>query len=86
MLTKAFAVFDSKAGYFQVPFFSPTVGTGLRLFESLCRDSQSMVSKYPSDFSLFLVGEYNDQSGELIPCIPVSVGTAVSVLGDSTNA
>lgn len=65
MMSKVFAVYDSKIGSFMAPFFMPTKGHALRAFENLVNDPNTTVCKYPSDFTLFELGEFDDQSGAL---------------------
>lgn len=67
MLIKGFAVFDVKAGNFAPPFFMPSVGLAVRAFTDLVNDVRSTVNKYPGDFTLFQVGEFDDVKGIFIP-------------------
>lgn len=63
MITKAFSVYDSKAEMFHVPFFMNTTAAGMRAFEQLINDPNSMPAKYPGDFVLYEIGEFDDSSG-----------------------
>ena len=62
---KAFAIRDSKAEYFNTPFFQKSHGEAERSFKQLTNDNQSTVSKYPEDFDLYYLGEYDDNTGTL---------------------
>jgi len=62
---KIFTVKDHKVGIFMRPFFELHVGSALRSWEEACRSSESPFNKFPNDFSLFLVGEFDDLTGEL---------------------
>lgn len=66
MLLKAYSVRDSKAGVYNTPFFQRTHGEAERMFHNLVKDPNSTVCKYPDDFDLFHVGEYDDQKGVLL--------------------
>lgn len=70
MITKVFTVYDSKALFYGVPFFMPTVGGAVRAFSDVCSDPQSMIYKHPGDFSLYEIGEFDDQSGQLVAMSP----------------
>ncbi len=70
MLTKMFAVYDGKAAAFGTPFFLPAVGLAVRAFTDLVADPKTTVSRYPSDFTLFQVGEFDDLKGRVIPLSP----------------
>jgi len=63
MVLLMFAVNDVKANAFSAPFFTSTKGLAVRMFSDLAKDSRSSLSKYPDDFKLYLIGEFNDASG-----------------------
>nr|QJB19888.1 MAG: nonstructural protein [Microvirus sp.] len=65
MLHKVFAIRDSKAEFFNQPFFQKTHGEAERNFKSLVKDDKSMIGKYPEDYDLYFIGEYDDQKGVL---------------------
>lgn len=65
MITKAFAVYDSKAKFFGVPFFMQQTGLAVRAFTDLVNDANSIVHKYPGDFSLYEIGTFDDSVGKM---------------------
>lgn len=67
MKTKVFAVYDSKASCFGVPFFMGTVGLAVRAFTELVNDPKSSPNRFPMDFGLFQIGEFDDIKGVLEP-------------------
>lgn len=67
---KCFAVYDVKVKAFLTPFFSPTASAACRVMRELVHDPASMVGKYPEDFTLYQVGEFDDMAGELTPETP----------------
>lgn len=73
MKTKMFSLYDSKAKMFGTPFFMPTIGMALRALQDLTNDNQSMVSRHPSDFSLYELGEFNDEDGSTQNKIPLNM-------------
>lgn len=78
MRLKAFSVFDEKAGAFMPPFFSTAVGQAVRSFGDGVRREDSPLSRHPEDYRLYLVGEFDDEKGQLValdgPCQLVSSG------------
>lgn len=60
---KVFSIYDGKAQAFAAPFFMPTIGMAVRAFTELVNDKASTVNRYPSDFTLFQVGEFDEQKG-----------------------
>lgn len=68
-MMKIFVVFDSKSEGYGIPFFQRTTGEALRGFTEAVNDpqKQSAVAKYPQDFTLFELGEYDELLGNLAP-------------------
>ena len=64
MTLKVYTVYDSKVGAYLNPFFMKSNGECLRAWHEVCNDPQSNISKYPSDFTLFEIGEWDDSTGE----------------------
>lgn len=65
MITKAFAIYDGKGKMFGVPFFMPQPGLATRAFMDLVNDPQSTVNRHPADYTLYQIGSFDDNSGEL---------------------
>jgi len=65
MVLKVFSIRDSKGEVFNTPFFQKTHGEAERSFRQLINDEKSMVFKYPDDFDLYYLGEYDDHTGKL---------------------
>lgn len=77
MLHLVFCVYDVKAEVFGMPIFQRTKGEALRTFETEVNRPESMLNKHPEDYSLFLVGTYNQETGELVAQVPLSLGLAM---------
>lgn len=71
MQTFAYSVYDNKALVYGLPFFGVTDGFAVRAFTELANDLNTTVGRHPSDFSLFCVGSYEDQTGALVPLSPL---------------
>lgn len=62
----AFAVRDTKADTFsQSPVFYKNQAVAIREFAKAVNDPDSMMSDTPEDFSLWFVGYWNDEDGDL---------------------
>lgn len=72
MLTRAYSVYDNKALIYNRPFFEATDGAALRSFQELANDLNTSVGRYPTDFSLWWVGTYDDQTGQFVPTVPLT--------------
>lgn len=62
------SVFDSVASTFGRPFFVPSRAVAIRTFTDEVNrpDEQSNLYLHPDDFSLFVIGQFDDQSGALL--------------------
>lgn len=63
MILQAFSIYDSKAAAYAPPFFMARMELALRAFKDLVADPGSQVHKHPEDYSLYLVGEFDDNTG-----------------------
>ncbi len=77
MKMSVFSVLDAKTRAFMMPFYSHTIASALRTFSDATKDPASLMHQHPSDFQLWLIGEFDDQTGEITPQIPQSLGSAV---------
>lgn len=60
-----YCVKDVKSGLFANPFVQKTNGTAIRAFSTACEDPNTDLNKYPSDFSLYHIGTFNPETGDL---------------------
>ncbi len=77
MIYKIFSVWDAKTEAYMQPFFSPTIGSGIRAFTDASSDPNSMLAKHPADFHLQCIGEFDDSTGTLIDENPTALGTGL---------
>jgi hypothetical protein len=86
MLLNVYSVFDVKAKAFAVPFFLNHHGLALRAFGDCVADSTTMLNKHPEDYMLYNLGEYDDNSGKLIPLdMPEYMAKAVDFVDYSSG-
>jgi len=82
VILQIFAVYDSKVGAYMAPFFMSSRGQAIRAFCDTAEDPNSQLGKHPEDFTLFHLGEYDDQSASFsIGSTPISLGVALELLG-----
>lgn len=77
---QVFAIRDSKVGYFGPPMILRSTGEAIRVFTDACQDQKSQLSRHPEDFSLHLIGEYDEVKGQMIPQSHVSFGSGTSFI------
>lgn len=87
MLLKMFSLYDSKAEAYNKPFYAVTTGAALREFEDAVRNGESMMNKYPHDFTLFEIGVFDDETAEIvIHNAKINLGTAHEYLKPELKA
>lgn len=67
MIIKFYSVRDSAAGAFLPPFCAPTDGLAIRSFMEAVNDQTHSFHKHSSDYTLYLLGEFDDNNGALSP-------------------
>lgn len=75
MKFKVLAVRDRAIDAFGQPMFSPNVGGAVRAFgDEVKRAAEgNQLNKHPEDFDLYIIGDFDDATGELIPQRPEQV-------------
>ena len=68
MLTNTYTMYDSKAKTYMKTFDVRNDGEAIRLLTTWVNDSstQTNINKYPEHFSLWKIGQYDDQSGKYV--------------------
>lgn len=62
---RIFTVHDNKAEAYLPPVYYKTKGEALRAFETTCKNKESQFHQYPSDFTMYELGEFNEQTGDI---------------------
>lgn len=63
MIKKVFSVYDEKSEAYLPPFYLDTVGQAIRAITDCCNDSNHQFYRHTSDYTLFLLAEYDDRTG-----------------------
>ncbi len=70
MKMSIFSVYDAQTEAYMRPWTAQTEGQATRIFTDELQRPESEISKHPADYSLFVIGHFNDSSGEITPQIP----------------
>lgn len=68
MKIKLFVVYDSKTESYGVPFFRDFTANALREWSEVASnksEKQNQIAKFPSDFTLFEIGEFDQITGQV---------------------
>lgn len=66
-MSKIYSIHDSKAAFFNVPFFQRNHDEAARSFGQIVNDSRpdNLLHQSPADFTLYCLGSFDEQTGEL---------------------
>lgn len=62
MVLKVFTVYDSKVAAYKQPIFMRNAGEAIRAILDVMSNSEHPFSKYAEDYTLFELGEYDDDN------------------------
>lgn len=62
---KVYAIFDSKACAYLVPFFCPNRAVAMRSFTRAVMDEESDFHRFAGDYTLFELGEWDQDHGQI---------------------
>lgn len=77
---RGYSIRDAKADSFALPFYVKLEGEALRHFQGLVNDDRTTISKFPEDFDLYFVGEFDQNTGKFEPVVPVHVKHASTLV------
>ena len=77
MIYKIFSVYDSKAQIYTNPFYQHNQQMAMRTFSDAINHPEHQFARNPEDYTLFEVGEFNDETGEVQDAILISLGNGL---------
>lgn len=79
MISNLFCVYDLAAGMYLDPFVAPSIEFAIRSFREAANDPDHQFSRFPEDYTLFHIGEFDGETGIINPNVfPASLGVAVT--------
>ena len=78
-----YAVFDRASGVYDRPFVGQGDGAVMRSFGDIAVSADHPIGQHPEDYTLFRIGTYDDNSGELLGCPAEKVVGAVEMVAES---
>lgn len=64
-MIKIFTVYDSKGQAYLQPFFCVNTAVAIRSFTTAANDQQHDFHRYAADYTLFCIGEWETNSGNI---------------------
>lgn len=77
MLFSVFSIYDSAVSSWMPPMYFRNKGEVLRWFAEAVNNSESRLAKHPSDYCLFELGTWNDDTCVFELQTPVRLGIAM---------
>lgn len=86
MIHKIVSVYDVKAEFFGTPVFVKSTGEAIRSFGDAVnsKEKDNNFAKYPQDFILFEIGEFDDATGELTERPAIELVKGINIVEPST--
>lgn len=60
-----YSIYDNKTLVFNTPFFALNNAAAIRTFSDAANDQNTNICRHPTDFCLFMIGTYDQQTGEI---------------------
>lgn len=70
MRLRCFSIYDRKTLAYHAPYYAVTDAAAVRTFSDVVADPNTIFGRHPDDHVLYCVGEFDDQSGMLLPNSP----------------
>lgn len=77
---KICTIYDTKSETYSAPFVAKVRGEALRIFIDHASNPETLVGKYPGDFHLMEVADWDDSTATITPYeAKVNLGTALEL-------
>ena len=85
MIQFIYSIHDSKAAAYLPPFYLHNKNMAIRSFSDAVQEENSAFYRHPEDYSLWELGEFDDNTGEIIYYTPHhALGTGVDYINQNT--
>lgn len=80
-----YSIYDSASCAYMRPFYAQTDGMATRSFGDIAQDANHEIGKHPADYTLFKVGIFDDNTGEIVPMAPERIASALELVSQARN-
>ena len=86
MILKIYTIHDVASGVYMQPFCQIGRGVAIRAFSDSVKDKNHMFARHPGDYTLFEIGEYDDQTARMETYeVYISLGLALDYVDASQS-
>jgi hypothetical protein len=75
-----YAVFDRASGIYDRPWPAHSDEAAMRGFGDVCKNPDAPIGQHPEDYTLFRIGTWDDNKGEIVGEAPEKVVNGAEVL------
>lgn len=86
MILKAYSLLDTKTGTYSQPFFLLHQGYAVRAVLDMANGNDNQIGRYPFDFRLVRIGEFDDNVGLLMGATHEDIGTVGALVQQYMNS
>lgn len=86
MILKAYSFLDTKVGIHSAPFFMQHDQLAIRAAIGVGLDPATQVGRFPTDFVLLQIGEFDDNIGQLFHIAPRNLGVVSALLASQAHS
>lgn len=83
MRLNVYTIFDTASASYKRPFCAQADGEVIRLFKDLALNKDHEIGQHPEDYSLWRIGFFDDNKGELTPEAKECLGTALEMVASA---
>lgn len=80
MTVQMYTVFDSAIGAYNAPFTARNDLHAKRILEHETKRAGSDIGKKPTDYTLFHIGEFDEDTGQIRPVMPTQIARAQDLI------
>lgn len=73
MRLNVYSIYDRASGIYDRPWVAHSDQAASRSFGDISCDAEHPIGQHPEDFTLFRVGTWDDNKGELVPQTPEKI-------------
>lgn len=85
MKLNIYSIYDSASGLYSRPFFTQSDAESVRSFSDIAIDSDHPIGKHPEDYTLFRIGNFDDNTALLNNEANESLATALERIASTRN-
>lgn len=77
-----FTVYDRKSQQYAAPFAEINDGTAIRAMQDVMKNKDHPFAAYPEDYELISLGQFDEQTGEIVVNKPTQVINMLTLQGE----